>query len=77
MVQCGITQPEEYAELLVEVLCNECGAKSVVPFHVIGAKVRCMRSLHHHCNCSHLTQCTACNVYNTVRTRGPFAKDSS
>lgn len=30
--------PEMYAGLLVEVACNECQKKSIVPFHVLGAK---------------------------------------
>ena len=30
--------PEEYRNLTVEMLCNDCGVKGRVPFHVIGLK---------------------------------------
>jgi RING finger/CHY zinc finger protein 1 len=30
--------PEEYRSLVVEILCNECQRRSVVPFHILGHK---------------------------------------
>jgi RING finger/CHY zinc finger protein 1 len=32
--------PEEYRGYEVNVLCNDCGARSVVKFHVVGHKCK-------------------------------------
>jgi RING finger/CHY zinc finger protein 1 len=30
--------PDEYKEIMVDILCNECEHKSAVPFHLVGHK---------------------------------------
>jgi hypothetical protein len=30
--------PEEYRNMTVDILCNDCGVKDQVPFHVVGLK---------------------------------------
>jgi RING finger/CHY zinc finger protein 1 len=38
-VEIGLTpMPIEYAAKRVRVLCHDCGAQSVTPFHIIGLK---------------------------------------
>ncbi len=36
--------PEEYKNLEIQVLCNDCNTKSTVKFHVVGAKCLQCRS---------------------------------
>ena len=30
--------PEEYKDIIMPILCNDCLAKSTVPFHILGGK---------------------------------------
>jgi predicted ATP-dependent serine protease len=36
--------PPEYANKKMVVLCNDCGVKSCVPFHIVGGKCKGCRS---------------------------------
>jgi hypothetical protein len=37
-VVAGTAMPEEYRNMVVSVLCNDCHARSEVRFHVVGHK---------------------------------------
>lgn len=30
--------PDEYKDIKIKILCNDCNAKSEVPFHIVGGK---------------------------------------
>jgi len=36
--------PEEYKDIKINIICNDCHAKSVVPFNIVGSKCQTCRS---------------------------------